>query len=116
MIAAIRQLFAELMQPSTGSASVAYVRGLIALGHVTLGAAAMVILTALNVPFAAFIVMFLYSLKELADRKKGGGFWDSCEDSYSVFLGVFTHSMQIFPIIALGAAGLVMIIAMIKSR
>ncbi len=104
---ALSNIIADLATPGIGSP---YTRGVIFIGHSMVSAALVDALGIAGFIASGAIAIAYAILKERRDIRKGGGIWDSLEDTLAVAMGGF-YGALLWPAYVLGTAFGVMVLA-----
>lgn len=86
---ALSRIIRALATPGVGSP---YVRGVIFIAHAMVGAAFVSALGLYGLGPAIVIALLYATLKERGDIRRGGGKWDSVEDTLAVAMGALYGS------------------------
>ncbi len=103
---ALSNVIADLATPGVGSP---HHRAMTFVGHAMVSAALVDWLGIAGFA-AAGIVAAVYALKERRDIRKGGGIWDSLEDTLAIAMGGF-YGTLLWPAYVLGTAFGVMVLS-----
>lgn len=105
-------IIAELRTPSgqIGPLSGLYLRAATGVWHSVAGAVAASVFGAWGLGFAVVMAWFYYMVKELADLRRGGSFWDGAEDTVMVALGAW-YGAAWWPAMICGAGLYIMAVA-----